>query len=632
MYTAAMAADPTITPETMQDIAIKRPDLRGALATNPSLYPDLRNWLAQAMAQAAGQQGPGGQYAPATQFSSNGPAGNGTAQAGPAPQEPGAAQGWSGGQGGYAPDGSAQAGGQGGYAQGGFGQGAGQGGYAPGGFGQGAGQGGYAPGGFAQAGGQAGYPQGAGAQGAYGAGGPGMVGAPYPAPKNRSKAILWIAIAAVVAVVAAGAGIFAFARMSGGPKDYDLATGWNNGGQQAWTLNLSGLFSTGSSVATAFQPVVAVKGNRMVLLGVENGTFTAKGFDVAGDQPEQKWAQPVQGGEKALSSYEDPTVRWIGKDHVLVEMGRASVPVLIAAKDGEQTPLTWYDASDENSAVVDAPQGPGEVVSVQCSVSEGDKWKSSTETHPTCTLYSKTGEQTTAKIAEGATSKFWILSLRDKALYPLQTDVEPSRTAGWLASVIVGDKDPLEGKGFAKDTSTFDYYDVQGQLKGTVDVGTGMPMPCGNGTRSSNNFSKLFYDALEGKLTDTVLVLEYSDSLRFTGMHIGADTTNRFGEDMQKLANLGSRANASQTGCVASGDGKALAIVALGVEVEAGILEPVLAGDGITAIIDPAAHTLKPVSEIPGVSAPPASYALLARSDLIVTVDDSTVTAFKPAK
>ena len=628
MYTAAMAADPTITPETMQDIAIKRPDLRGALATNPSLYPDLRNWLAQAMAQAAGQQGQGGQYAPTTQFSSNGPAGNGTAQAGPAPQEPGAAQGWSGGQGGYAPDGSAQAGGQGGHPQGGFVQGAGQAGYAPGGFAQTGGQAGYPQGGFGQGAGQAGYPQGAGAQGAYGAGGPGMVGAPYPAPKNRSKAILWIAIAAVVAVVAAGAGIFAFAS----PKDYDLATGWNNGGQQAWTLNLSGLFSTGSSVATAFQPVVAVKGNRMVLLGVENGTFTAKGFDVSGDQPEQKWAQPVQGGEKALSSYEDPTVRWIGKDHVLVEMGRASVPVLIAAKDGEQTPLTWYDASDENSAVVDAPQGPGEVVSVQCSVSEGDKWKSSTETHPTCTLYSKTGEQTTAKIAEGATSKFWILSLRDKALYPLQTDVEPSRTAGWLASVIVGDKDPLEGKGFAKDTSTFDYYDVQGQLKGTVDVGTGMPMPCGNGTRSSNNFSKLFYDALEGKLTDTVLVLEYSDSLRFTGMHIGADTTNRFGEDMQKLANLGSRANASQTGCVASGDGKALAIVALGVEVEAGILEPVLAGDGITAIIDPAAHTLKPVSEIPGVSAPPASYALLARSDLIVTVDDSTVTAFKPAK
>ena len=632
MYTAAMAADPTITPETMQDIAIKRPDLRGALATNPSLYPDLRNWLAQAMAQAAGQQGPGGQYAPATQFSSNGPAGNGTAQAGPAPQEPGAAQGWSGGQGGYAPDGSAQAGGQGGYPQGGFAQGAGQGGYPQGGFAQGAGQGGYAPGGFAQAGGQAGYPQGAGAQGAYGAGGPGMVGAPYPAPKNRSKTILWIAVAAVAAIVVAGGGIFAFMRLSAGPKDYDLATGWNNGGQQAWTLNLSGLFSTDSSVAAAFEPVVAVKGNRMVLLGVENGTFTAKGFDVSGGQPEQKWAQPVQGGDKALSSYEDPTVRWIGKDHVLVEMGRASVPVLIAAKDGEQTPLTWYDAKDENSAVVDAPQGPGEVVSVQCSVSEGDKWKSATETHPTCTLYSKTGEQATAAIAEGATSKFWILSLRDKALYPLQTDVEPSRTGGWLASVIIGDKDPLEGKGFAKESTTFDYYDVQGQLKGTVDVGTGMPMPCGNGTRSSNNFSKLFYDALEGKLTDTVLVLEYSDSLRFTGIHIGADTANRFGEDMQKLASLGSRASASQTGCVASGDGKALAIVALGVEVEAGILEPVLAGDGITAIIDPAAHTLKPVSEIPGVSVPSESYALLARSDLIVSVDDSTVTAFKPAK
>ena len=613
MYTAAMAADPTIAPETMQDIAIKRPDLRGALATNPSLYPDLRNWLAQAMAQAAGQQGPGGQYAPATQFSSNGPAGNGTAQAGPAPQEPGAAQGWSGGQGGYAPDGSAQAGGQGGYAQGGFAQAGGQ-------------------GGFAQGAGQAGYPQGAGAQGAYGAGGPGMVGAPYPAPKNRSKAILWIAIAAVVAVVAAGGGIFAFTRLSGGPKDYDLATGWNNGGQQAWTLNLSGLFSTGSSVATAFQPVVAVKGNRMVILGVENGTITAKGFDVSGDQPEQKWTQPVQGGDKAVSSYEDPTVRWIGKDHVLVEMGRASVPVLIAAADGEQTPLTWVDAKDDNSAVVDAPQGPGDVLSVQCSVSEGDGWKTSAETHPTCTLYSKAGKQTTATIAEGATSKFWILSLRDKALYPLQADVEPSRSGGWLASVVVGDKDPIEGKGFTKGASGVDYYDVRGQLKGTVDMSTGMPMPCGNGTRSSNNFSKLFYDALEGKLTDTVLVLEYNDSLRFTGMHLGADTANRFGDDIQRLASMGSHAVASQTGCAASSDGKALAIVALGVEVEAGILEPVLAGDGITAIIDPAAHTLKPVSEIPGVSAPPASYALLARSDLIVTVNDSTISAFKPAK
>ena len=632
MYTAAMAADPTIAPETMQDIAIKRPDLRGALATNPSLYPDLRNWLAQAVGQVGGQQGPGGEYAQTAQFSPNGPVGNAMAQVGPVPQEPGAPQapmggGYAqGGQGPYAQGGSAL-GGQGPYAQGG------QDAYAPGGSAQDS-QSAYVQGGFAQ-GGQSAYVQGGfaqGGQGAYGTGGPGLAGALYPVPKKRSKAIVWIAIAAVVAVVAAGGGIFAFTRLSGGPKDYDLATGWNNGGQQAWTFNLSGSFSTGSSALTGFEPVVAVKGNRMVLLGVENGTITAKGFDVSGDQPEQKWTQPVQGGDKAVSSYEDPTVRWIGKDHVLVEMGRASVPVLIAAADGEQTPLTWVDAKDDNSAVVDAPQGPGDVLSVQCSVSEGDGWKTSAETHPTCTLYSKAGKQTTATIAEGATSKFWILSLRDKTLYPLQADVEPSRSGGWLASVVVGDKDPIEGKGFTKGASGVDYYDVRGQLKGTVDMSTGMPMPCGNGTRSSNNFSKQFYDALEGKVTDTVLVLEYNDSLRFTGMHLGADTANRFGDDIQRLASMGSHAVASQTGCAASSDGKALAIVGFGLEVDAGSLDPVLVGDGIAAVINVEAHTLTPVSELPGVSVPRGGYALLARSDLIVTVNDSTISAFKPAK
>lgn len=618
MYTAAMAADPTISPETMQDIAIKRPDLRGALATNLSLYPDLRNWLAQAMAQAAEQQGSGGECARTAQFSSNGPTGNEMAQAGQVPQEQGTAKDWNGGQAGYPQGGFAEAGGPGGYAPGSF---------AQGGFGQAGDQAGYGPGGFGQADGQ-----GTGPLGAYGAGGPGIAGAPYPAPKKRSKTILWIAFAAVAAIVVAGGGIFAFMRLSAGPKDYDLSADWNKGGQQAWTFSLSGVFATGSSSPTGFKPVVAVRGNRMVLLGVENGTVTAKGFDVSGDQPEQKWTQPVQGGDKAVSSHKDPKARWIGRDHVLVDMGKESVPVLIAAEDGEQTPMTWFDAKDENSLIVDSPQGPGEVVSVQCSLSEGDKWKSSAETHPTCTLYSKTGEQTTATIAEGATSKFWLLSLRDKALYPLQTDVEPNRTSGWLASIIIGDKDPLEGAAFTKNTTTFDYYDAQGQLKGIVDVNAGVPMPCGNGTRSSNNFSKQFYDALEGKLTDTVLVLEYNDSLRFVGMHIGADTTNRFGEDMQKLADLGSRANASQTGCVASGDGKALAVVALGVEVEAGSSKPVLAGDGVTGIINPETHTLTPMSEITGVSASKASYALLARSDLIVTVDDSTVTAFKPAK
>lgn len=608
MYTAAMAADPTISPETMQDIAIKRPDLRGALATNLSLYPDLRNWLAQAMAQAAGQHGPGGECAQTAQFSSNGPAGNGMAQAGQVPQEQGTAKDWNGGQGGYPQGGFAEAGGQGGYA----------------------------PGGFAQADGRGGYSQGTGPQGTYGAGGPGIVGAPSPAPKKRSKTILWIAFAAVAAIVVAGGGIFAFMRLSAGPKDYDLSTGWNNGGQQAWTLNLSGVFATGSSALTGFKPVVAARGNRMVLLGVENGTFTAKGFDVSGDQPEQKWAQPVQGGDKALSSHKDPKVRWIGRDHVLVDMGEESVPVLIAAEDGEQTPLTWFDAKDENSAIVDSPQGPGEVVSVQCSLSEGDKWKSSAETHPTCTLYSKTGQQTTATIAEGATSKFWLLSLRERVLYPFPANLNPSgsKDENMVASVAIGDISPVEGRGVVQqEAKGVEYYDIHGQRKGTIDASTGMPIPCGNGTRSSNNFTKQLNDALEGKLTDTVLVFEYNDSMRSVGVHIGADTTNKFDVEMLRpLENLGSRASATQTGCIASGDGKALAVVAFGVEVEAGSSKPVFAGDWAIAIINPEARTLTPISEITGASGSNADHALLARSDLIVTVDDSTVTAFKPAK
>ena len=607
MYTAAMAADPTISPETMQDIAIKRPDLRGALATNLSLYPDLRNWLAQAMAQAAGQQGQGGECAQTAQFSSNGPTGNEVAQAGQVPQEQGTAKGWNGGQAGYPQGGFAEAGGRGGYA----------------------------PGVFGPVDGQAGCPQGAGPLGAYGAGGPGIAGAPYPAPKKRSKTILWIAFAAVATIVVAGGGIFAFMRLSAGPKDYDLSADWNKGGQQAWTFSLSSVFATGSSAPTGFKPVVAARGNRMVLLGVENGTVTAKGFDVSGDQPEQKWTQPVQGGDKAVSSHKDPKARWIGRDHVLVDMGKESVPVLIAAEDGEQTPLTWFDAKDENSLIVDSPQGPGEVVSVQCSLSEGDKWKSSAETHPTCTLYSKTGQKSTATIAEGATSKFWLLSLRDKALYPFPANLDPSssKDESAVASVTVGDIGPVEGRGVLQKAKGIEYYDIHGQLRGAIDASTGMPIPCGNGTRSSNNFTKQLNDALEGKLTDTVLVLEYNDSMRYTGGHIGADTTNKFGEELLKpLGNLGSRASAAQTGCIASGDGKALAVVAFSIEVEAGSSKPVLAGDGVTGIINPETHTLTPMSEITGVSASKAGYALLARSDLIVTVDDATVSAFKPAK
>ena len=119
----------------------------------------------------------------------------------------------------------------------------------------------------------------------------------------------------------------------------------------------------------------------------------------------------------------------------------------------------------------------------------------------------------------------------------------------------------------------------------------------------------------------------------YPGGHIVAGTTNKFGEELLKpLGNLGSRVNPTQTCCIASGDGKALAVVAFSIEVEAGSSKPVLAGDGVTGIINPETHTLTPMSEITGVSASKASYALLARSDLIVTVDDSTVSAFKPAK
>ena len=45
-YTAAMAADPGLAQSDMQEIAESRPDLLAALASNPALYPALREWLA----------------------------------------------------------------------------------------------------------------------------------------------------------------------------------------------------------------------------------------------------------------------------------------------------------------------------------------------------------------------------------------------------------------------------------------------------------------------------------------------------------------------------------------------------------------------------------------------------------
>ena len=46
-YTAAMAADPALPQSDMQEIAASRPDLLPALASNPALYPALREWLEQ---------------------------------------------------------------------------------------------------------------------------------------------------------------------------------------------------------------------------------------------------------------------------------------------------------------------------------------------------------------------------------------------------------------------------------------------------------------------------------------------------------------------------------------------------------------------------------------------------------
>lgn len=46
-YTAAIAADPALPPADMQQIATSRPDLLPALASNPSLYPGLRDWIAE---------------------------------------------------------------------------------------------------------------------------------------------------------------------------------------------------------------------------------------------------------------------------------------------------------------------------------------------------------------------------------------------------------------------------------------------------------------------------------------------------------------------------------------------------------------------------------------------------------
>ena len=50
-FTAAMAADPLLSQADMQQIAASRPDLLPALASNPALYPELREWLTKRLAE-----------------------------------------------------------------------------------------------------------------------------------------------------------------------------------------------------------------------------------------------------------------------------------------------------------------------------------------------------------------------------------------------------------------------------------------------------------------------------------------------------------------------------------------------------------------------------------------------------
>lgn len=60
LYTAEIAADPTLPAGTMQEIAGSRPDLLPALASNPSLYPELKEWI---LGQGVSPSDPGGPIA-----------------------------------------------------------------------------------------------------------------------------------------------------------------------------------------------------------------------------------------------------------------------------------------------------------------------------------------------------------------------------------------------------------------------------------------------------------------------------------------------------------------------------------------------------------------------------------------
>ena len=64
--TPAQAQDPTMPPELMAQLAAERPDLRRHLLKNPSLYPQLRQWILDSS---------GGTLEPQIQYTSNMPIG-----------------------------------------------------------------------------------------------------------------------------------------------------------------------------------------------------------------------------------------------------------------------------------------------------------------------------------------------------------------------------------------------------------------------------------------------------------------------------------------------------------------------------------------------------------------------------
>ena len=89
-FTPAQAADPSLPAELIAQLAAARPDLHAVLLENPSMYPQLRQWIIDTNAQREPQFVYGsGVAAPSGAFPSQPQAGYfPIPQSGPAPQTP----------------------------------------------------------------------------------------------------------------------------------------------------------------------------------------------------------------------------------------------------------------------------------------------------------------------------------------------------------------------------------------------------------------------------------------------------------------------------------------------------------------------------------------------------------------